>query len=141
MARLLERTLELLVECVVACLLMVQPTNMYVNTYRYFHKSRTIFHTLSGKLTAPACRDGMSFFERVVPSLTRRNPTRFAADFTHALLSSGFVVSKGTGDDLRSFLTFLVKDCLKDEKVGVMKCGDPVLPRFSLSIAPGEFND
>ena len=83
----------------------------------------------------------MSFFERVFPSLTRRKPTRFAADFIHALLSSGFVVSEGTGDDLRSFLTLLVKDCLKDERVGVMKCGDLVLPRFSLSIAPGEFND
>ena len=82
----------------------------------------------------------MSFFERIFPSLTRRNPTRFAADFIHALLSSGFVVSKGTGDDLRSFLAFLVKDCLK-ERVGVMKCGDLVLPIFSLSIAPGEFND
>ena len=83
----------------------------------------------------------MPFFERVSASLTRRNPTRFAADFIHALLSSGFVVSEGTGDDLRSFLTFLVKDCLKDERVGVMKCGDLGLPRFSLSIAPGEFND
>ena len=120
---------------------MVQPTDMYVNTYRYFDKSQRIFHTLSGKLTAPARNDGMPFFERVSASLRRRNPTRFAADFIHVLLSSGFVVSDGTGDDLRSFLTFLVKDCLKDERVGVMKCGDLVLPRFSLSIAPGEFND
>ena len=83
----------------------------------------------------------MSFVARGVPSLTRRNPTRFAADFIHALLSSGLNVSKGTGDDVRSFLTFLLKDCLKDERVGVMKWGDLVLPTFSLSIAPGEFND
>ena len=128
MARHLERTVESLVECVTACLSTVQPTNIYVNTYRYFHKSRRVFHTLSGKLTAPVCRDGISFFERVFPSLTRRKPTRFAADFIHALLSSGFVVSEGTGDDLRSFLTLLVKDCLKDDRVGVMKCGDLVLP-------------
>ena len=124
-----------------ACSLMVQPTKMYVNTYRYFDKSRRFFHTLSGKLTAPACRDGVSFSKRVFPSLTRRNPMRFAADFIHALLSSGFVVSEGTGDDLRSFFAFLFKDCLKDERVGVMKCGDLDLPRFSLSIAPDEFND
>ena len=82
----------------------------------------------------------MSFLERRAPSLTRRNPTRFVADFIHALLSSGFVVSKGRGDDVGSFLIFLLKDCLKVERVGLMKCGDLVLPRFSLSIAPGEFN-
>ena len=33
---------------------------------------------------------------------------------------------------------FAATDCLNEEKVGVMKCGDLDLPRFSFSILAGD---
>lgn len=63
-----------------------------------------------------------------MPSPLRRKPTRLAADFIHALLLSALVdFVDGT-------------DC-KEEKVGVMKCGDLDLPRFSFSAVFGEVGE
>ena len=89
-------------------------------------------HTLSGKLIVFELLGGPSFLDRGVPSPAppvRRKPTRFAADFIHALLLStllDFVEVTGV-------MLVVVADCKEEEKVGVMKCGDLDLAEFSFS--------
>lgn len=76
-----------------------------------------------------------SFFDRGIErgvTAVRLKPTCFAAVFIHALLLSalmGFECNGAAG--LSSSFEIVAVDCLEEEKVGVMKCGDPDLAMFS----------
>lgn len=69
----------------------------------------------------------------------RLNPTRFAAVFIQALLLSALIGFEATGaEGVSLFLVFVAVNCLEEEKVGVMKCGDLDLARFSFSSLAGD---
>lgn len=83
-----------------------------------------------------------SFFDRGMErglTTVRLKTTRLAAVFIQALLPSDFIGSECNGaEGLSSCFGFVVADCLEEEKVGVMKCGDSA--RFSLPSIVGDCN-
>lgn len=79
-----------------------------------------------------------SFFDRGVPSPARRKPTRFAADFIMPSTLIGLAGSETGVIPLASGLAVLF--CFEEESVGVMKCGDLGLPKFSFPIPAGDCN-
>lgn len=90
--------------------------------------------TLSGKISALGCLGGPSFLERGVPSPTRLNPTRLAAEDIQLPLPECF------DEDAEVLIVGLLEFaglevvCLVEERVGDMKCG--FLPSFSLDGTP-----
>jgi hypothetical protein len=90
--------------------------------------------TLSGKISALGCLGGPSFLERGVPSPTRLNPTRLAAEDIQLPLPECF------DEDAEVLVVRLLElaglevVCLVEERVGDMKCG--FLPSFSLDGTP-----
>lgn len=86
--------------------------------------------TLSGKLRALACFVRPSFLDRGVPSPARRKPTRFAADF---IMPSGLIGLAGSEAGVGILASvFAAMVCFEEDNVGVMKCGDLDLRKFSL---------
>lgn len=92
-------------------------------------------------LTAAICL-WASFFDRGMErgvTAVRSKPTRFAADFIQALLPSALIGFDGIGaEGVSSLLVLVVLGCLEEERVGVMKCGDLDLAKFSFSSLAGE---